>query len=87
MALEVEKYKLHSETNNYLYEVTSHHQRTAHVVFEYPDARLEENSCLESATNRAIKINNIIAVNDDKQQPTPTQPEQEQHGTYNYQPG
>ena len=77
LALEVEKYKLHSETNNYLYEVTSHHQRTAHVVFEYPDAKLEAESCLESATNRAIKIDTIIAVNDDKQQPTHTQPRQE----------
>ena len=77
LALEVEKYKLHSETNNYLYEVTSHHQRTAHVVFEYLDARLETESCLESATNRAIKIDTIIVVNDDKQQPTHTQPRQE----------
>ena len=76
IALEVEKYRLHSETNNYLYEVTSHHQRTAHVVFEYPDARLEEESCLESATNRAIKINSIIEVNEDKKQPIPTQPKQ-----------
>ena len=77
LALEVEKYKLHSETNNYLYEVTSHHQRTEYTDFEYPDARLEEESCLESATNRAIKIDTIIVVNDDKQQPTHTQPRQE----------
>ena len=67
MALEVEKYKLHSETNNYLYDVTSHHHCIEHTVFEYPDARLEAESCLESATYRALAIDTIIAVNDDKQ--------------------
>ena len=87
LALEKEKYRLHSEKNNYLYEVTSHHQRISHVVFEYPDARLEEESCLESVANRAIKINNIIEVNEDKKQPTLTQQEQETYGTYNHQPG
>ena len=59
LALEKEKYRLHSEKNNYLYEVTSHHQRISHVVFEYPDARLEEESCLGSAANRAIKIKTL----------------------------
>jgi len=74
LALEVEKYKLHSETNNYLYEVTKHHQRTEHTVFEYPDARLEADSWLESATYRALAIDLIIAVNEDKLEPNPTQP-------------
>ena len=66
LALEKEKYRVHSETNNYLYEITSHHQRISHVVFQYPDARLEVESCLGSAANRAIKIKNIIEVNEDK---------------------
>ena len=74
MALEVEKYKLHSETNNYLFEVTKHHQRINHSDFEYPDARLEVESCLESATYRTLAIDTIIAVNENKQQPTHTQP-------------
>ena len=33
LALEVEKYTLHRDTNTYLYEVTKHHQRTEHNVF------------------------------------------------------
>ena len=74
MALEVEKDKLHSETNNYLYEVTKHHQRIEHTVFEYPDARLEAESCLESATYRALAIDTIIAVNENKQQLIHTKP-------------
>ena len=55
LALEAEKYILHSETKKYLYGITSHHQRISHVVFEYPDARLEEESSLGSAVNRTIK--------------------------------
>ena len=74
LALEGEKYKLHSETNNYLYEVTKHHQRIEYIVFEYPDARLEAESCLESATYRRLAIDTIIAVNENKQQPTQTKP-------------
>ena len=85
LALEAEKYILHSETKKYLYGITSHHQRISHVVFEYPDARLEEESSLGSAVNRAIK--KIIEVNEDKNQPTPTQKEQEKYGTYKHQPG
>ena len=68
LALEGEKYKLHSETNNYLYEVTKHHQRTEHIVFANPEARLKADSF------RASAINSIIAVNEDKLQPNPTQP-------------
>ena len=68
LALEVEKYKLHRDTNNYLYEVTKNHQRTEHTVFEYPEARLKADSF------RASAINSIIAVNEDKLQPNPTQP-------------
>ena len=44
LALEKDKYRLHSETNNYLYEITSHHHRISHVVFQYPGARLKEDS-------------------------------------------
>ena len=33
LALEKKKYKLHSETNVYLSEITSHHYRISHVVF------------------------------------------------------
>ena len=33
LALEREKYKLHSEINVYLSEITSHHHRISHVVF------------------------------------------------------
>ena len=68
VALEKEKYKLHSETNNYLYEITSHHHRISHVVFQYPDARLEEESYLGSAANRSTQITKIIGINEDKQQ-------------------
>ena len=67
VALE-KKYKLHSETNNYLYEITSHHHRISHVVFQYPDARLEEESYLGSAANRSTQITKIIGINEDKQQ-------------------
>ena len=44
LALEKDKYRFHSETNNYLYEITSHHHHISHVVFQYPDTRLEEDS-------------------------------------------
>ena len=66
LALEKDKYRLHSETNNYLYEITSHHHRISHVVFQYPDARLEEDSYLGSAANRPTQIKSIIATNEDK---------------------
>ena len=52
LALERGKYKLHSETNVYLLEITSHYHRILYVVFQYPDSRLEENSHLESESNR-----------------------------------
>ena len=55
LALEKDKYRLHSETNNYLYEITSHHHRISHVVFQYLDARLEEGSYLGSVANRSTK--------------------------------
>ena len=74
LALEGEKYKLHSETNNYLYEVTSHHQCIENTVFEYPDARLEAESCLESATYRGLATDTIKAVNENKQQLIHTKP-------------
>ena len=66
VALEKEKYKLHSETNNYLYEITSHYHRISHVVFQYPDARLEEESYLGSAANMSTQITKIIEINEDK---------------------
>ena len=66
LALEKDKYRLHSETNNYLYEITSHQHRISHVVFQYPDARLEEDSYLGSATNRSTQIKSIISTNEDK---------------------
>ena len=44
LALEKDKYRLHSETNNYLYKITSHHHRISHVVFQYPGARIKEDS-------------------------------------------
>ena len=68
LALEKDKYRLHSETDNYLYEITSHHHRISHVVFQYPDTRLEEESYLGSAVNRSIQIKSIIATNADKKQ-------------------
>ena len=67
LALEKEKYKLHSETNVYLSEITSHHYRISHVVFQYHDARLEEDSYLESEANRKSQITRIIETHDDKQ--------------------
>ena len=33
LALEKDKYRLHSETNNYLYEIPLHHNCISHVVF------------------------------------------------------
>ena len=65
LALENDKYRLHSETNNYLYEITSHHHRISHVVFQYLDARLEEGSYLGSVANRSTQIKGIIATNED----------------------
>ena len=68
LALKKGKYRLHSETNNCLYEITSHHHRISHVVFQYPDARLEEESYLGSAVNQSIQVKSIIATNADKKQ-------------------
>ena len=52
LALEREKYRLHSETTRYLSDITSHHLRISHVDFQYPDSRLEEDSYLEREINR-----------------------------------
>ena len=68
LALKKDKYRLHRETNNYLYEITSHHHRISHVVFQYPDARLEEESYLGSVVNRPTQVKSIIATNVDKKQ-------------------
>ena len=77
LALEKEKYKLHSETNNYLYEIISHKNRISHVIFQYPDARLEEDSYLGSTANRSTQIKRIIEINEDKQQHIIPQQQQE----------
>ena len=68
VALEGEKYKLHSATNNYLFEVTKHHQRINHSDFEYPDARLEVESCLESANYRRLAIDTNIELKQKNQE-------------------
>ena len=66
LALEREKYKFHGEINVHLSEIISHHRRISHIVFQYPDARLEEDSYLESEANRTSQIKRIIEQNEDK---------------------
>ena len=73
LALEKEKYKLHSETNNYLSEITSHHRRISHIVFQHPDARLKENSYFGSEANMYTHITRIIEKNEEKQKNIITQ--------------
>ena len=77
LALEKDKCRLHSETNNYLYEITLHHNYILHVVFQYTNDILEEESYLGSVANRSTQIKGIIAINVDKRQHIILQQQQE----------
>ena len=79
LALEREKYKLHSETNVYLSERISHHHQISHVVFQYHDDRLEEDSSFESEANRTSQIKRIIEQNDDKRKHIIIQQQREEY--------
>ena len=65
LALERGKYRLRSETNGYLSDITSHHQRIQHIVFQYPCFRLEGDSYLEIEANITEQIQIIIKHNND----------------------